>query len=66
MKKKELKNLAKKIASCECILQTSNDSYEKDQARDEIMKISSGIHSFEDLDMIDEMVQELLAKMLEK
>ena len=66
MKKKELKNLAKKIASCEYILQTSNDGYEKDQARDEIMKISSGIHSFEDLDMIDEMVQELLAKMLEK
>ena len=66
MKKKELKNLAKKIASCEYVLQTSNDGYEKDQARDEIMKISSGIHSFEDLDMIDEMVQELLAKMLEK
>ena len=66
MKKKELKNLAKKIASCEYILQTSNDGYEKDQARDEIMKISSGIHSFEDLDIIDEMVQELLAKMLEK
>lgn len=66
MKKKELKNLAKKIASCEYVLQTSNDGYERDQARDEIMKISSGIHSFEDLDMIDEMVQELLAKMLEK
>lgn len=66
MKKKELKNLAKKIASCEYILQTSNDGYERDQARDEIMKISSGIHSFEDLDIIDEMVQELLAKMLEK
>ena len=66
MKKKELKNLAKKIASCEYVLQTSNDSYERDQARDEIMKISSGIHSFEDLDVIDEMVQELLAKMLEK
>ena len=66
MKKKELKNLAKKIASCEYVLQTSNDGYERDQARDEIMKISSGIHSFEDLDIIDEIVQELLAKMLEK
>ena len=66
MKKKELKNLAKKIASCEYVLQTSNDGYERDQARDEIMKISSGIHSFEDLDIVDEMVQELLAKMLEK
>lgn len=66
MKKKELKNLAKKIASCEYVLQTSNDGYERDQARDEIMKISSGIHSFGDLDIIDEMVQELLAKMLEK
>ena len=63
MKRKELKNLAKKVAQCEYILQTSDDQYEKEQARDEIMKISSGIHSFEDLDLLDEMVQDLLSKM---
>ena len=63
MKKKELKNLAKKIAQEEYILQTSTDIDERQQARDEILKISSGIHSFEDLDVLDEMVQEFLKKM---
>lgn len=63
MKKKELKNLAKKIAQSEYILQTSTDQYEKQQARDEILRISSGIHSFEDLDLLDEMVQENLKKL---
>lgn len=63
MKRKELKNLAKKVAQCEYILQTSNDQYEREQARDEIMKVSNGIHSFEDLDLLDEMVQDLLSKM---
>lgn len=63
MKRKELKNLAKKVAQCEYVLQTSDDQYEKEQARDEIMKISSDIHSFEDLDLLDEMVQDLLSKM---
>lgn len=64
MKKKELKNLAKKIAQGEYILQTSTDIDEKQQARDEILRISSGVHSFEDLDILDEMVQEFLKKML--
>lgn len=64
MKKKELKNLAKKIAQGEYILQTSTDTDEKQQARDEILRISSGIHSFEDLDILDEMVQEFLKKMM--
>lgn len=63
MKRKELKNLAKKVAQCEYILQASNDQYEREQARDEIMKVSNGIHSFEDLDLLDEMVQDLLSKM---
>ena len=46
MKKKELKNLAKKVADCEYIIQTSNDSYEKNKAQDEIMRLSSMVHSF--------------------
>lgn len=63
MKKKELKNLAKKLAQYEYIIQTSEDSSMKRKAEEEILKISSGIHSFEDLDLIDEMVQDLLSKM---
>ena len=64
MKKKELKNLAKKIAQAEYVLQNSEDIDEKQQARDEILKVSSGVHSCEDLDLLDEMVQEFLKKML--
>lgn len=66
MKKKELKNLAKKVADCEYIIQTSDDSYEKNKAQDEIMRLSSMVHSFEDLDVMDEMVQEILSKKFEK
>ena len=66
MKKKELKNLASKIADYEYILQTDNDLKIKDQAKNEIFKLTAGIHSFEDLDLIDEMVQEFLKKKFAK
>lgn len=62
MKKKELKNLAKKIVKYELILQNSTDEKEKKQAQSEIMKLSSEVHSFEDIDLLDEMIQELLKK----
>ena len=65
MKKKELKNLAKKIAECEYIIQKNDDQIEVDKAQNEIMRLSGMVHSFEDLDIIDTMVQELLAKKLE-
>lgn len=60
MKKKELKNLAKTIANCEYILQHTNDENEKMQARETIMQLSNKIHDFQDIDLIDEMVQEFL------
>ena len=63
MKKKELKNLAKKIAECEHVIQKNEDNYEVEMARNEILRLSSGVSSFEDLDLIDEMVQDLLSKM---
>lgn len=62
MKKKELKNLAKKIAKYELILQNSTDAKEKEQAQNEIMKLTSEVHSFEDIDLLDEMIQEFLEK----
>ena len=37
MKKKEIKNLAQKIAKCERIIQTSDDKKAIAQAEDEIM-----------------------------
>ena len=40
MKKKELKNLAAKIAKCERIIQTSDDKKAVRQAEEEIMRLS--------------------------
>ena len=64
MKKKELQNLAKKIAKCEIIIQTSNDAAQIQKAQNEIMHLSSMVHDFEEIDSLDEMVQEILDKNL--
>ena len=63
MKKKELKNLAKKIANCEYIIQNSNDEAVKTIAKEEIMRLSNQVHDFSDIDTIDELVQEMLKDM---
>lgn len=62
MKKKEIKNLAQKIAKYERIIQTSDDKKAIAQAEDEIMKVSSSVRSLEDMMAIDELVLELLNK----
>ena len=60
MKKKELKNLAKKIANAEYIIQTSSDEKEIKRAQMEIMTLSGHVDSLEDIEIIDELVQEFL------
>jgi hypothetical protein len=62
MKRKELVNLAKKIAKYEKIIQTGTDK-EVAQAQDQIMELSRHIGrvgSTEDLIIIDELVMEML------
>jgi short-subunit dehydrogenase involved in D-alanine esterification of teichoic acids len=66
MKKKELKNLAKKIADYEYIIQTSKDSAELNDAKNEIFKLTSAVRGFEELDLLDEFVQENLKKKFAK
>lgn len=61
MKRKELKNLTKKIAQAEHIIQTSDNQDEIQRAQMEIMTLSSHVDSLDDITIIDEMVQELLA-----
>ena len=63
MKRKELKNLAEKIAKCEYVIQNSNDEDAVQAAQEEIMRLSSRVHDFQDIDTIDEMVQDILNKM---
>ena len=62
MKRKEIKNLAQKIAKFEKIIQTSSDKKEIATAENEIMKLSSCVDSLEDMIAVDEIVMEILEK----
>jgi len=63
MKRKELKNLAKKIAKAEYILQHTDDLKIKAKAEAEIMELSGHVSSIEEMTIVDEMVQDLLEEM---
>ena len=62
MKRKEIIQMAKKLAKLEKIVQTSSDDKEIRRAQDEIMTLSSHIDNFEDIIAIDELVMEILEK----
>lgn len=66
MKKKEQKALAQKIAKYELIVQTSQDKKQVRDAQDKIIELSGKVESLDDIAAIDEMVQEILEKHLEK
>ena len=60
MKQKEIKNLAKKIAQQEKILQDATTQEEKDRAEKEIMKLSACVKTIEDMIALDEAIQDLM------
>lgn len=62
MKRKEIQNLAKKIAQQEQILQNAATPEEKKRAEQEIVKLSSCVKTIEDMLAVDEAVLDLLAK----
>lgn len=64
MKRKELKNLAQKIAKAEMIVQTSTDNRAIENAKMDILTLSKKVN-FEDLDILDEMITEILTKGLD-
>lgn len=66
MKKKELKELATKIAKCEYIIQTSSDKKKVMRAQDEVMTLCGRVESLEDITVIDEIAQDILQKLLDK
>lgn len=63
MKQKELKNLAKKIAKFELIIQQSDDMAERAKAEAAIMELSGKVDSLEDIVIIDELVQEYIEEL---
>ena len=64
MKTKELKNLAKKIANAELVVQTSEDPQAVRKAQNQIMELSSHVHSLDDITTIDEWFKKFLEKFL--
>ena len=60
MKQKELKNLAKKIAKLELTMQGTDDPDVIAQCENEIMYLTGKVTSFEEIDMLDELIQEIL------
>ena len=62
MKKKELKNIAQKIAKAEMIIQNSDDPKVVAKAEQQIIELSGMAKTIEDMCAIDEMVQEILEK----
>ena len=60
MKKKELKEIANKIAKAERTIATSSDKQEITNAKAQIFEMSSKITDPEDFIKIDELVQDLL------
>ena len=64
MKKKELKNLAKKIAVIEHKLQNTTNKEEQKQLQNAIIQLSNKIDSLEDMFALDELVQDFLSKII--
>ena len=61
MNKKELKNIAKKIAAAELNRSQSEDKEERRKAEDAIFKLSGKVTSLTDIAIIDELVQDILS-----
>lgn len=62
MKKKELKQLAQKVAKLEMQYQKAEDSKERQACELEIMKLCSQVDSLEEVAVIDELVQDIIEK----
>lgn len=59
MKRKELKNFAKKIIQAEAIIRENEDKESVRKAKEEIINISNKL-SIDDMLLLDELIQELI------
>ena len=63
MKKRELKGMAKAIVQNEQVISNpSSTKEERQKAMAEIMKLSSKLHSLEDMTAVDELAQAMLSE----
>lgn len=64
MEKSEIKQIAKQLAACEYILQTSDNQEDKDKAEMFMIKLALSIPDIETIGEIDEMVSAILENKL--
>lgn len=62
MKRKELKNLAKKIALAEQKLASATNPNERQKYQNQIIELSGHIDSYDDIFILDGLIQEILEK----
>lgn len=62
MKQKELKNLAKKIAKLEKTLSNLSSTEDKLLIENEIMKLAGKVTNINDMVLLDDLIQEEIAK----
>lgn len=68
MKKKELKNLVEKFADLEYIIQLNDDADEVKEAQRKIIELTGQVSmlDFENMMILDELIQKNLSKKLDK
>ena len=62
MKRKELKNLAEKIAKVELKYQSTSSEEEKKELENEIIKLSGKVQNIEDMLLLDDFIQDSIKK----
>lgn len=62
MKRKELKQLAQKIAKLEHLIQASDDKKTIIEAQNQIIELSGHITNIDDMCLLDDIIQEILEK----
>ena len=60
MKRKELKNLAQKIAKAELARSRATDPNDIKNAEDEIMRLSGKISNIEEMVLLDDLIQDYI------
>lgn len=62
LKRKELKQLAEKLAKLELVLQKESDPETVKQTKNKIIELTGHVDDYEDLFILDEYIQKILDK----
>lgn len=65
MTKKERKKIATELAKYEIVINAAHDEFAKRAAEEEVMKITSKIDNFEDMEAIDDLVPKMMKIIIE-